>query len=296
MLGNTLHWCSPLVSEQTGRSECRPLWDWSLVYWIGLNNQWVKSRRLHPSFYTVSGADALLETSRWTEFSLSMFTVTSASRGPRWGSCPCTRPSSFSQHCPVCSPGGRWENHRGDLANTKMRREILMKTGAVPTPPVIMNFLRPPAELPPSPLSHVGDGVSIYRNRRELLQLQPQRKQRRLGRKGFIPLCNEASSETSTSNMRSSSSRSHDSRLFRRSCRGVDFECWVLFCFFLQEAVNASAAAGSRASFKVNLLLLLKNLCCISWLTHTSLPVTAHDHFKHADQKYIPGQSAALTR
>lgn len=57
---------------------------------------------------------------------------------------------------------------------------------------------------------------------------------------GLIPLCNEASSETSASNMRSSSSRSHDSRLFRRSCKAQ--RIWNKKC--LQVATEASASGS----------------------------------------------------
>lgn len=174
-----------------------------------------------------------------------------------------------------------------------------MKTGAVPTPPVIMNFLHPPAELPPSPLSHVGDSISICRNGRELLQLQPQRKQRRLGRKGFIPLRNEVSSETSTSNMRSSSSRSHDSRLFRRSCRahqGYILSVWFCFGFFSKKLWMHQLLQAHMLGLRLTCCFYWRTEESLLWLTHTSLPVTPRDHFKHADQKYSPGQSPALTR
>lgn len=142
---------------------------------------------------------------------------------------------------------GRFGEHQNAV-------EILTKTGVKPTPPVVMNFLHPPAELSPSPLSHVGDGVSICRNLEGTVAASTTEVAERTQTDGFIPLCSEASSETSTSNMRSSSSRSHDSRLFRRSCRAHQWQ--IQHVLHVPDAMNASAAASPHAAFQVNLLLL----------------------------------------
>lgn len=129
-----------------------------------------------------------------------------------------------------------WSGHQRD--STRVRREVRSPLT------MVVKLLRSPAQLPPCPFSHVRSPASICTgdiaagrstptkthtyppetpSRRKpsgLLAAGLSNRHRtavRISLAGLVPLNSEESSESSASNMRSSSSRSQESRCFKMS-------------------------------------------------------------------------------